>query len=227
MFLSDRDIRWAIEKGRLIIQPRPDKIDTTSIDLHLDELHEAKVWDLDAINESNQMSGFRKNEVRIGQFDYRSFSRKFLMRLPENPQLDPEKLVFRRGHEVVIKPRGFLLWQTREIVGTPEERADLICFVEGKSTKARTGLLVHMTAPIIHSTWVGNVTLEIANLGPFTFVLEAGDAIAQLTVATISSPPVETMKAGVTYRQSTVSAEPGEMPTATIERSGPKKAKRR
>jgi dUTPase len=48
--------------------------------------------------------------------------------------------------------------------------------------------------------------LEIANLGPFNFVLQPGDAIAQIVVATISSIPAETMKAGVTYRQIEVSA---------------------
>jgi hypothetical protein len=31
--------------------------------------------------------------------------------------------------------------------------------------------------------------LEIANLGPLTFVLQENDAIAQLTVATVSSIP--------------------------------------
>jgi deoxycytidine triphosphate deaminase len=35
------------------------------------------------------------------------------------------------------------------------------------------------------------VTLEIANLGPFTLALQAGDAIAQIVVAAISSPPLE------------------------------------
>ena len=65
-----------------------------------------------------------------------------------------------------------------------------------------------MTAPTIHSTWIGNITLEIANLGPFTFVLLENDVIAQLTVATISSPPAETMKKSVTFRQKDVGATP-------------------
>jgi dCTP deaminase len=220
MYLSDRDLRWAIETGRLIVSPLPAKIDTTSIDLHLDKIEEAKVWDLVAINKANKTAGLKQDEVRIGQFDYRSFSAQFLVPLQEKT----DQLAFRRGHEVVIKPRGFLLWQTEEVVGTAEDRADLICFVEGKSTKARTGLLVHMTAPTIHSTWIGNITLEIANLGPFTFVLEAKDVIAQLTVATISSPPAETMKTGVTYRQATVAAQPGEIPVQQFQEPGQKKA---
>ena len=50
-------------------------------------------------------------------------------------------------------------------------------------------MVVHLTAPNIHSTWKGNVVLEIVNLGPFDLVFHAGDAVAQLTVCRISSPP--------------------------------------
>jgi dCTP deaminase len=116
--------------------------------------------------------------------------------------------VFIRGKQVIVQPLGFLLWQTEEKVGTPE-RADLICFVEGKSTRSRTGLLVHLTAPTIHSTWVGKITLEIVNLGPFDFVLQEDDVIAQLTVARISSVPDLTMKVAgsVTLGQMSVSGK--------------------
>jgi dCTP deaminase len=100
--------------------------------------------------------------------------------------------VCRRGEEIIVRPGGFLLWQTREKVGTPKSDPQFICFVDGKSTRARTGVVVHLTAPTIHAGWAGKVVLEIANLGPFTFVLEEGDVIAQLTVATISSVPTQT-----------------------------------
>lgn len=98
-----------------------------------------------------------------------------------------------------------MLWQTLEIVGTPEENAGLICFIDGKSTRARTGLIVHLTAPTIHAGWSGKITLEIANLGPFDLKMkEFEDVVAQLTVATITSPPVERMKTHVTYGQTDV-----------------------
>jgi dCTP deaminase len=124
-------------------------------------------------------------------------------------------LVFRRGDDIIIRPHGFVLWQTKEKVGTPEEGARYICFVEGKSTKARTGIVVHMTAPTIHAAWgAWNVTLEIGNLGPFDIVLKEDDVIAQLTVAMISSVPEKTMKdfGSVTTGQTNVSMMP-EVPT--------------
>jgi dCTP deaminase len=111
----------------------------------------------------------------------------------------------RRGNEVVVRPFGFLLWPTKEKVGTPKINADLICFVEGKSTKARTGMIVHLTAPTIHSTWTGNVVLEIVNLGPFDLVFHEGDAIAQLTVCKITSPPAKGVEGtSATYGQTGV-----------------------
>jgi dCTP deaminase len=82
-----------------------------------------------------------------------------------------------------------LLWQTKETVGTPPDNPRYICFVVGKSTRARTGIVVHLTAPTIYAGWQGHIVLEIANLGPLTFVLQENDVIAQLTVAMISSVP--------------------------------------
>jgi dCTP deaminase len=94
-----------------------------------------------------------------------------------------------------------LLWQTREAVGTPENDPRLICFINGKSSSARSGLLVHMTAPTIHAGWWGQITLEIANLGPFDLCLAEGDAISQIVVATISSPPTKRKKEGIAIGQ--------------------------
>ena len=210
MYLSDRDLRWAIECGNLVVDPKPDKIDSTSIDLRLDSIDQAKVWDIETFATEKRVDGHDPLELRIGKFEYAKFAPKFL----KPPSPDPKSLVFRRGNQVIIKPSGFLLWQTKERVGTPEEGANLICFIDGKSTRARTGLLVHLTAPTIHASWSGKITLEIANLGPFHFVLEEDDVIAQITVAMISSIPAENMKraGSVTYRQTEVTGVSGEVP---------------
>ncbi|HZL36941.1 MAG TPA: hypothetical protein VFC78_16595 [Tepidisphaeraceae bacterium] len=201
MYLSDRDLSWAIQRGNLIVDPLPSKIDPTSIDLHLDSPDQAKIWDIAQFTKDQDTSGLVAPELRIGKFKYDRFAPKYLMSPPE----DERELVFRRGKQIVIKPGGFLLWQIKEWVGTPEDGANLIAFIDGKSTRARTGLLVHLTAPTIHASWAGNITLEIANLGPFHFVLEEGDSIAQIVVATVSSIPAQNMRNGsVTYRQTEV-----------------------
>lgn len=193
MFLSSRDIKWAIECGYLIVNPPPEELnsgyDETSIDLHLDKVEEAKVWDIEALRRTEQGRARGRPEVHIGAFVYASFAERYLIDPPE-PQGDESELrVFRRGPEIIVRTGGFLLWQTKELVGTPKKNPGLICFVEGKSTRARTGILIHLTAPTIHAGWSGKIVLEIANVGPFDFVLRANDVIAQLTVSSISSPP--------------------------------------
>ena len=76
MYLSNRDIKWAIECGKLIVDPSPDEwkdadrnsdprgYDETSIDLHLGPLSGAMVWDLDQMRESDWGRGQAdKNEA--------------------------------------------------------------------------------------------------------------------------------------------------------------------
>jgi hypothetical protein len=52
MFLSNRDIQWAIDCQQLVVDPRPETFgvgyDETSIDLHLDDVKEAQIWDVEA-----------------------------------------------------------------------------------------------------------------------------------------------------------------------------------
>ncbi|MBL4847743.1 MAG: hypothetical protein JKY65_19685 [Planctomycetes bacterium] len=210
MYLSDGDLQAAIERGELICDPRPNSIDPTSIDLHLGALGTAKVWDIERYRRTCEGQGLAGPELRLGTSRSRAFGDDWLVPIPEfDARKDKaEQPVFlRNGVEVVVQPRGFLLWQTHEKVGTPEEGASLICFVNSKSMKARTGLVVHLTAPTIHTSWKGTVTLEIANLGPFDFVLTPGDAVAQLTVARVQSVPKMTMReaGSVTYGQTEAS----------------------
>ena len=190
MFLSDRDLLWAIKTGRLSVTPRPETIDATSIDLHLGKVDDAKIWDIEQFASDQRASGKLRPELCVGDYKIGMFGPKYTTPPPPFAR-DSNHAVSRRGDEIIVRPLGFLLWPTREEVGTPKINADLICFVDGKSTKARTGMIVHLTAPTIHSTWTGNVVLEIVNLGPFDLVFHEGDAVAQLTVCKISSPPAK------------------------------------
>lgn len=190
MYLSDVDLRQAVLCGDLIVDPLPDEeIGATSIDLHLDSIEQAKIWDFEALAKHNENFGHPPKELHIARMNYATISRQFLIQPPCENDAKENDLVFRREDAIILRPYGFVLWQTKEIAGTPDENPKYICFIDGKSTRSRTGLVVHLSAPTIHAGWSGNITLEMANFGPLDLVLHAGDAVAQLTVAKITQPP--------------------------------------
>ena len=189
MFLSDRDLKYALECEDLICNPPPTEYGLSGIDLHLDKIEEAKIWD--PARRKKSLSGLAaKSSVGFGDFEYKQFAESCAIPVPSLVKGENQP-VCRDGDCVILRPGGFLLWLTKEKVGTPTKKARYICFINGKSTRARLGLLVHMTAPTIDAGWWGQVTLEMANLGPFDLSLEEGDAIAQLVVAMMSSPPTQ------------------------------------
>jgi dCTP deaminase len=190
MYLSDRDPKYAVERGHLIVDPPPTVYGPSDIDLHLDRIEEAKVWKPKAHAEDWSGLGAGPPYVGFQDFDYKKFSSKYAGPVPDKgPASGENQKVYRDGNRVIVHPGGFLLWLTREAVGAPTDDARYICFINGKSTRARLGLLVHMTAPTIEAGWWGQVTLEIANLGPFTLALQEGDKIAQIVVSTLSCAP--------------------------------------
>ncbi len=96
----------------------------------------------------------------------------------------------------VLEPGKFILAHTQETIGFPQHKDDssgkskvLAGRIEGRSSFARTGLLVHFTAPTIHSGFEGTITLELLNHGPMPLILKPGLAICQLIVETVRGLP--------------------------------------
>lgn len=94
---------------------------------------------------------------------------------------------------IILKPNFFILAQTKEKVDFPiseDETSACYCArVEGKSSLARCGLLVHFTAPTIHAGFKGPITLEIINLGPYDILLEVDMYICQLIIEEVKGSP--------------------------------------
>lgn len=85
----------------------------------------------------------------------------------------------------------FVLAQTLERVSLPirKGRPAYAARVEGKSSRARLGMLVHFTAPTIHCGFAGPITLEIINLGSAHIDLVPGVFICQLIFERMSGLP--------------------------------------
>jgi dCTP deaminase len=90
-----------------------------------------------------------------------------------------------------LRANTFVLSHTLESVDFPIN-ASTPCFaarVEGKSSLARCGLLVHFTAPTIHAGFAGSITLEIINLGPSPILLFPRMPICQLIIEQVHGTP--------------------------------------
>lgn len=90
-----------------------------------------------------------------------------------------------------LKKGEFILISTYEKVCFPLNNTGISysARVEGKSSIARCGVLIHFTAPTIHAGFEGPITLEILNLGPNDFLLTPKMYICQLIIEEVKGCP--------------------------------------
>lgn len=93
---------------------------------------------------------------------------------------------YKDGAPISIRPGEFILASTQEEVRIP---ATLVGEVEGKSSWARRGLMVHVTAGFIDPGFQGTITLEIVNLSSVNIYPRVGQRIAQLAVHRLDREP--------------------------------------
>jgi len=170
MILSNVEIQKAMEEGRLVIAPEPMPrrpeagkycpYDTHAVDLRLYReitVPQAGPYHYDVTEPGTLSEVIAKHSKRHTLTD-------------ESPY--------------PLQPQQFILGRTLERVELPVDRGTphLAARIEGKSSWARCGLMVHFTSPTVHPGWAGPLTLEIINLGPMTFILRPGMRIAQLIV---------------------------------------------
>ncbi|KMP10903.1 hypothetical protein UR09_04900 [Candidatus Nitromaritima sp. SCGC AAA799-A02] len=176
MILSNADIRKALKEKSLIIDPIPqeEQIDTTSIDLRLGE--PLWIWDPELIKQRGD-----EPKIDADQLNFKELSEQYLVEVPRES-----------SGQYIIWPQMVYLASTYEKVKLPTG-SRLSARVEGKSSLARLGLAVHMTAPTIHcGTGFGIITLEIYNHGPFSIeVTPETTRICQLIMEQVLSEPEE------------------------------------
>lgn len=87
--------------------------------------------------------------------------------------------------EWVIKAHEFFLGATFERIRLP---SDVRGRVEGKSSLARLGLVVHVTGGFIDPGFEGPITLEMCNLSENHIILRPGMKICQLELTRLTTP---------------------------------------
>jgi dCTP deaminase len=164
VILTDREIQIAIHEGNLTIDPAPgpDAYSSTSVDLTLGRTFAE--WQV-----------VKGSLIRPGApgFKYTNFVR--------NQTIKEDDTYF-------LLPRSFVLAWTREFIAIPLS-SRLAARVEGKSSLARLGFGVHLTAPTIHCGFKGNIQLEVCNAGPNEIILDAGMPICQLIFEQTAGTP--------------------------------------
>ncbi|MCH8111651.1 MAG: dCTP deaminase [Proteobacteria bacterium] len=161
MIFTDREIRIALDKGQIKISPipSPEAFSSTSVDLTLDPI--LTVY-------KSQTAGVERT------ID------------PAAEGLDHEAVLAELTDQINIPDDGYVLDQRHLILGWTAERIDLplnarlAARVEGKSSLARFGLGVHLTAPTIHAGFGGRIRLEIVNNNSVPIRLNTGMRICQL-----------------------------------------------
>ncbi|MEA2531650.1 MAG: dCTP deaminase [Thermomicrobiales bacterium] len=161
MVLSDRDIRAAIESGRIKIEP---------------------LGDLDG------QLGSVSVDFRLGRtFMVFEHSRHSFID-PRRPQSIGEAMrtiVVDEDEPFIMQPGDFALASTIESLELPD---DLLGRLEGRSSIARLGITVHSTAAVFEPGWVGTATMELSNLGRMAVALYPGMRICAFSFETVSSP---------------------------------------
>lgn len=181
MILSDREIKAAIARRAIRLSPEPgvEAWSSTAVDLTLDKelviLRPTEVGGVPApVDPANPHYAFNKLIQGFG----------------DRQLIGPSGFVFKSG--------SFLLSWTIERISLPH-RSRLAARVEGKSSLARLGIGVHVTAPTIHAgfgykagdeNYPGSpLQLEMWNCGPLDVILTAGMAVCQLIFEQVDGTP--------------------------------------
>jgi len=177
LILSDDGIRKALASGELEIDPAPadDQYTTSSVDLTLGS--QFQIWD---------KSRFDLPGVRV--------------------ELDLADQTFAQTSDAYVVPAGVdaagccilppYHKEPRLLLAVTRERVHLVrgsrlaARVEGRSSLARLGLMVHLTAPTIQHGFRGTIALEILNHGPFYVkFVPTRTRICQLIIERLETDP--------------------------------------
>ena len=178
MILSDASIRQALTDGRLEIDPNPisedrNPFDRSSVDLRLGKSLRVPKEGLAIAIDPESGNTLATLDALYGATEIPN----------EGFRLEAGRLVLGITQERIKLPLPY------EFDLDLPDRHCLAARVEGKSSLARFGLLVHFTAPTIHAGFEGHITLEIMNLGPSPIMLKHGQSICQLILELVHGVP--------------------------------------
>jgi dCTP deaminase len=170
MILSDRDIKKAIENGRVRMEA-PDATGAV-VDVELSKMH---------IHASSM-------DLHLGNTFKLYEHSKFAVLDPMKPETfagNMRTITVPDNESFMVQPGEFVLGVTHERITVPD---DLVVRVEGRSSLGRLGIIVHSTAGFVDPGFSGTITLEISNLNRLPVALYPGMRVCQLAFEQMTSP---------------------------------------
>lgn len=161
--LANSAILREIEDGNLVFAPElgEGKVGPSSVDLTLSD-----TFHVIGSRFREQREAGIASVIELVQYDW-----------PEFVRILGEPEIVRPGEFFKIPVGELVIGYTRESVSLPRHLGGRI---DGKSSIARIGLFVHISAPTIHPGWNGRIALEFYNVGPLPIRVRTGDTICQL-----------------------------------------------
>lgn len=164
MRLCDTDIERYLDEGIISLTPRPDnsKINGATIDVRL----------------GNSFRVFREHSAPFIDLSgpREQVSAQLEAVMSEEILLADEEAFF-------LHPGELALATTLEAVRLP---ANIIGWLDGRSSLARLGLMVHVTAHRIDPGWEGKIVLEFFNSGKLPLALRPNMVIGALSFEVLS-----------------------------------------
>jgi dCTP deaminase len=138
-----------------------------------------------------KLKPFSPHKLQPASYDV-SLGNKFVVNDAHTTSfIDPANKIFPKTHDINVKDgEAFVLHPGVSLLGYSKEyfgSEHYLIEINGKSSLARIGLLVHNSAALINPGHFLHVALELCNLNNVPIILRPGMAIAQLTFSTLSS----------------------------------------
>jgi dCTP deaminase len=119
------------------------------------------------------------NEINV----YYDLANRMYRDILTGEELSPwKKIRFSKEKPFILKPNQFALGTTFETINVP---LDVLGRFEGKSSLARVGLMVHITAGYIDPGFKGQITLEFKNISECDIEMIPGIPIGQISIHTM------------------------------------------
>ncbi|MDG2953288.1 dCTP deaminase [Bisgaard Taxon 10/6] len=166
MRLCDTDIEKHLDEGVIGIFPRPDnsKINGATIDLRL----------------GNSFRVFRDHSAA-----YIDVSGPKEAVAEQLERVMSDEIIIADDEAFFLHPGVLALATTLESVRLPD---NIIGWLDGRSSLARLGLMVHVTAHRIDPGWEGKIVLEFYNSGKLPLALRPNMIIGALSFEVLSGP---------------------------------------